>query len=41
VLDGSVFLAITGQVNSARAVTVFGTTALLRGWKWNGVRWVE
>ena len=41
VLNGSVFLAITGQVNSARAVTVFGTTALLRGWKWNGVRWVE
>jgi prepilin-type N-terminal cleavage/methylation domain-containing protein len=41
VLNGSVFLAVTGQVNSSRAVTVFGTTALLRGWKWNGVRWVE
>jgi prepilin-type N-terminal cleavage/methylation domain-containing protein len=41
VLNGSLFLAIPGQVNSARAVTVFGMTALLRAWRWNGARWTE
>ena len=41
VLNGSIFLAIPGQANSSRAVTVFGTTALLRAWHWNGSRWVD
>lgn len=41
VLNGTVFLAIPRQVNSARAISVFGTTALLRTWRWDGGRWVE
>ena len=27
--------------NSARAITVFGATALIRAWRWNGREWVE
>lgn len=41
VLNGTLFLAIPGQVNSARAITVFGTTGLMRLWKWNGTQWLE
>ncbi len=29
------------QANSARAITIFGTTALIRPWRWNGREWVE
>ena len=41
VLNGTVFLGVTGQKVSARAVTVFGPTALLRVWKWDGTKWSE
>ena len=41
VLNGTVFLSIPGDPNSARAITVFGTTALLRVWRWDGRRWTE
>jgi prepilin-type N-terminal cleavage/methylation domain-containing protein len=41
VLNGSLFLAIRGQRNSARAITVFGATALLRAWQWDGSQWRE
>ncbi len=41
VLNGTVFLAIPNQPNSARAISIFGTTALLRTWRWDGSRWVE
>lgn len=40
-LNGTLFLAIPGQANSARAITVFGLTALVRTWKWNGRVWTE
>lgn len=40
-INGTVFLAIPNQVNSARAVTIIGTTALIRPWHWNGQNWVE
>jgi prepilin-type N-terminal cleavage/methylation domain-containing protein len=40
-LNGTLFLAIPNQPNSARAVTIFGVTALLRTWRWDGGRWVE
>jgi hypothetical protein len=40
-INGTVFLAIPNQVNSARAVTIVGTTALIRPWHWNGRNWVE
>lgn len=41
VLNGTVFLAIPNQSNSARAISIFGTTALLRTWRWDGSRWVQ
>jgi prepilin-type N-terminal cleavage/methylation domain-containing protein len=40
-INGTVFLAIPNQQNSARAVTIVGTTALIRPWHWNGRNWVE
>jgi prepilin-type N-terminal cleavage/methylation domain-containing protein len=41
VTNGTVFLSIPNQSNSARAITVMGTTALIRAWRWNGREWVE
>jgi len=29
------------QVDTARAVTVFGVTGLTRAWKWRGRKWME
>jgi prepilin-type N-terminal cleavage/methylation domain-containing protein len=40
VLNGTVFLGRPGDPYSARAITVFGPTALLNTYKWVG-RWVE
>jgi prepilin-type N-terminal cleavage/methylation domain-containing protein len=48
-VDGSAFLAINGTVvlaepnqpNSARAITVLGTTGRVRGWKSTGTGWVS
>lgn len=41
VINGTLFLAIQNQPNSARAVSIVGTTALLRTWRWDGIKWVE
>jgi prepilin-type N-terminal cleavage/methylation domain-containing protein len=40
-LNGTVFLAIPSDPGSARAITIFGPTALIRAWRWNGREWVE
>jgi prepilin-type N-terminal cleavage/methylation domain-containing protein len=40
-LNGTVFLGAPDQPLSARALTVFGPTALIRAYRWNGQRWVE
>jgi type II secretory pathway pseudopilin PulG len=40
-LNGTVFLGVANQTLSARAVTIFGPTALIRGYTWNGRQWVE
>ena len=40
-LNGTIFLAIQGDSLSARAITIFGPTALIRAWRWNGRDWVE
>lgn len=40
-INGTVFMSIPNQANSARAITVLGTTALIRPWRWNGREWVE
>ena len=41
VANGTVFIGIPGKVDSARAVTIFGVTGLMRTWKWRGNAWVE
>jgi prepilin-type N-terminal cleavage/methylation domain-containing protein len=41
VLNGTMFLSVPGDRNSARAITILGATALIRAWKWNGREWVE
>jgi prepilin-type N-terminal cleavage/methylation domain-containing protein len=35
-INGTVFLGVTGQQSTARAVTLLGTTGRVRGWKSNG-----
>jgi type II secretory pathway pseudopilin PulG len=40
-LNGTVFLGVPGQALMARAVTVFGPTALVRSFRWTGTQWVE
>jgi prepilin-type N-terminal cleavage/methylation domain-containing protein len=37
--NGSVFLAIPNIGESARAVTVLGSTGRVRGYRWNGTTW--
>lgn len=41
VTNGTIFLSIPGQKDSSRAISVLGTTALLRSWRWDGRQWVE
>ena len=43
VLNGTIFLGITGQVSTARAVTIMGGTGRVRQYTWNGasVGWRE
>ena len=38
-LNGSVFVALPNQALSARAVTVFGSTGRVRGYRWDGRNW--
>jgi prepilin-type N-terminal cleavage/methylation domain-containing protein len=40
-LNGTVFMGIEGQPESARAISIFGPTALVRTWSWTGRAWVE
>jgi prepilin-type N-terminal cleavage/methylation domain-containing protein len=41
VINGTVFLSIPGDPMSVRAISIFGPTALLRVWRWDGRQWVE
>lgn len=41
VLNGTIFLGVPGQKLTARAITIFGPTALLHVWKWDGSVWVD
>ena len=38
-LNGTVFVALPNQTLSARAVTFFGSTGRIRGYKWDGRSW--
>jgi Tfp pilus assembly protein FimT len=40
-LNGTLFVGVAGDPLSARAVTIFGATALLRLWRWDGRKWTE
>jgi prepilin-type N-terminal cleavage/methylation domain-containing protein len=41
VVNGSIFVGLPEQRDSARAVTIFGATGMARAWKWRGTRWME
>lgn len=41
VVNGTVFLGRPFEPTTARAITLFGPTALLREWQWNGRAWTE
>jgi prepilin-type N-terminal cleavage/methylation domain-containing protein len=41
VTNGTVFVGKPGQPDTARAVTVYGITGLLRSYKWRGASWLE
>jgi prepilin-type N-terminal cleavage/methylation domain-containing protein len=40
-VNGTVFIGKINQPLSARAVSVFGPTALIRQWRWNGRQWTN
>lgn len=40
-VNGTVFLGRSNDPTSARAVTIFGPTALIRQWRWNGRQWTS
>jgi type II secretory pathway pseudopilin PulG len=40
-LNGTVFISDPQNDLSLRAVTVFGPTALVSAWRWNGAAWTE
>jgi prepilin-type N-terminal cleavage/methylation domain-containing protein len=40
-ISGTLFLGVPNQQLTARAVTVFGPTALIRGYRWMGRQWAE
>ncbi|MDQ3169651.1 MAG: hypothetical protein M3Q55_05895 [Acidobacteriota bacterium] len=37
--NATIFIGQTGKTTTARAVTVFGTTARIRTYRWNGSQW--
>lgn len=39
VLNGTIFLGQVGNPMSARAVTIFGPTAMIRTYRWSGSAW--
>lgn len=41
VTNGTVFVGQPANRETARAVTVFGATALIETWQWNGATWVN
>jgi Tfp pilus assembly protein FimT len=40
-ISGTVFVSISGQPRSSRAVTILGATGRIRGYKWDGAHWVR
>jgi prepilin-type N-terminal cleavage/methylation domain-containing protein len=40
-VNGTVFFGDPKTVNSARALTIFGSTGLIKAWKWDGAKWTQ
>jgi prepilin-type N-terminal cleavage/methylation domain-containing protein len=40
-LNGTVFIGRSNEALSARAITIFGPTALIRQWRWDGRQWTH
>lgn len=40
-INASIFLGVQGQTNTANALTIIGTTATVRSFRWDGSRWVQ
>jgi hypothetical protein len=40
-LNGTIFLSIRNEALSARAVTILGSTALIRSYRWEGRNWID
>ena len=41
VTNGTIFIVKPGSRETARAVTIFGVTGLMRTWKWRGSGWMQ
>jgi prepilin-type N-terminal cleavage/methylation domain-containing protein len=41
VVNGTIFLGRADEPTTARAITFFGVTGVVRLWKWNGAQWVQ
>jgi prepilin-type N-terminal cleavage/methylation domain-containing protein len=39
--NATLFLGVPNQISTANAITVLGTTALVRNWRWDGSKWVN
>lgn len=39
--NGTLFIGKTDEPTTAAAVTIFGPTAQVRTWKWNGAQWAQ
>jgi prepilin-type N-terminal cleavage/methylation domain-containing protein len=40
-VNATLFLGQPGQISTANALTILGTTALVRTWRWDGRQWVQ
>lgn len=40
-VNATLFLGVPSQVSTANALTILGTTALIRTWRWDGSKWVQ
>lgn len=40
-VNATLFLGQPGQISTANALTILGTTALIRTWRWDGSKWVQ
>jgi len=40
-VNGTVYIGARGAPLSARAITIFGPTALIREWRWDGAHWMN